>query len=46
VTKRDKARLLNLIVGLLNLYMWHIGGTLFTFAIGCLNIGVFVFGKK
>ena len=46
MTKRDKARLLNLIVGFLNLYMWHIGGTLFTFAIGCLNIGVFVFGKK
>jgi hypothetical protein len=46
VTKRDKARLLNLFVGFLNLYMWHIGGTWFTFIIGCLNIGAFVFGKK
>ena len=46
VTKRDKARLLNLLVGFYNLYMWHIGGTWFVFTVGCLNIGVFVFGKK
>ena len=46
MTKRDQARLLNLFVGFLNLYFWHIGGAWLTFIIGCLNIGVFVFGKK
>jgi hypothetical protein len=46
MTKRDKLRLINLLIGLLNLYLWHIGGALFSFLIGCLNIGVFVFGKK
>jgi len=46
VTKRNKLRLLNLFVGLYNLYIWHIGGALFIFLIGCLNIGVYVFGKK
>ena len=46
VTKRDKARLLNLFVGLYNLYIWHVNDTLLIFTIGCLNIGVYVFGKK
>ncbi len=46
MTKRDKLRLLNLFVGFYNLYIWDIGGTLALFIIGCLNIGVFVFGKK
>jgi len=46
VTKRDKARLVNLFVGLYNLYIWHMGGLLPIFVLGCLNIGVYVFGKK
>jgi len=46
VTKRDTARLINLFVGLYNLYLWHIGGALFIFILGCLNIGAYVFGKK
>tara|TARA_R100000008_G_scaffold83512_1_gene69048 strand:+ start:1881 stop:2021 length:141 start_codon:yes stop_codon:yes gene_type:complete len=46
VTKRDALRLLNLFVGLTNLYMWNINGLPFNFVMGCLNIGVFVFGKK
>jgi hypothetical protein len=43
---RDKLRLVNLAAGFLNLYYWHMGSGLFVFIIGCLNIGVFVFGKK
>jgi hypothetical protein len=46
MTLRDKLRLVNLFTGLLNLYYWHMGSSLFVFIIGCLNIGVFVFGKK
>jgi len=46
VTKRDKARLLNLFVGLYNLYIWNAGGSLFIFILGCLNIGAYVFSKK
>jgi len=46
VTKRDKARLLNLFVGFYNLYIWSINDALFIFILGCLNIGVYVFGKK
>ena len=46
MTVRDKLRLINLSVGFLNLYYWHTGSGLFLFIIGCLNIGVFVFGKK
>jgi|TARA_Y100000296_G_scaffold79549_1_gene103688 hypothetical protein len=46
MTTRDKLRLANLLIGLINLYYWHIGSGLFLFIIGCLNIGVFVFGKK
>jgi len=46
VTTRDKLRLINLFVGFYNLYLWNIGGALFLFILGCLNIGVYVFGKK
>ena len=46
MTKRDKARLINLFIGFYNLYIWHIGGSFLIFLLGCLNIGVFVFGKK
>jgi len=46
VTTRNKLRLVNLFVGFYNLYLWNIGGDLFLFILGCLNIGVYVFGKK
>ena len=46
MTKRDAARLINLFVGFYNLYLWHIGDAVLLFLIGCLNIGVYVFGKK
>ena len=46
MTKRDAARLLNLFIGIYNLYIWHTGGAALIFLIGCLNIGAFVFGKK
>jgi len=46
MTTRDKLRLTNLLIGFLNLYYWHMGSSLFVFIVGCLNIGVFVFGKK
>ena len=38
MTTRNKLRLINLLVGLYNLYLWHIGGALFLFTLGCLNI--------
>ena len=46
MTKRDQARLLNLFIGLYNLYVWHTGGAWLIFLLGCLNIGAYVFGKK
>jgi len=46
MTIRDATRILNLFMGFLNLYYWHTDGWLFNFVIACLNIGVFVFGKK
>tara|TARA_R100001530_G_scaffold4044_1_gene5670 strand:+ start:494 stop:634 length:141 start_codon:yes stop_codon:yes gene_type:complete len=46
MTTRDFLRLVNLLIGFYNLYLWQIGGFSFNLVIGCLNIGVFVFGKK
>ena len=46
MSTRDILRLVNLIIGFYNLYIWNMGGFLLNFLIGCLNIGVFVFGKK
>ena len=46
MTTRNKLRLVNLVIGILNLYYWHTGSGLFLFIVGCLNIGVFAFGKK
>ena len=46
MTTRNKIRLVNLAIGILNLYYWHTGSGLFVFVIGCLNIGVYAFGKK
>ena len=47
--KRDVVRYiiwLNLFMGLYNLYVYSIGGWLFNFIIGSLNIGVWVFNRK
>jgi hypothetical protein len=46
MTTRDKLRLINLCVGILNLHYWNTGSGLSLLVIGCLNIGVFVFGKE
>ena len=46
MSTRDILRLVNLIIGFYNLYLWSMGDFLLNFMIGCLNIGVFVFGKK
>ena len=48
--KRESIRLaawLNLFIGVYNIYLYGIGGSLFwNFIIGALNIGVWVFFRK
>ena len=46
LSNNDILRLLNLFIGLYNIYLWNIGGFIFNFIIGCINVGAFVFGKK
>jgi len=48
--KRENIRLvawLNLFIGIYNIYLWSIGGSIFwNLIIGILNVGVWVFFRK